>query len=68
LKVQLTFSCYLVKHGDDYLVWDTGVAVGANAVADRMAVDNLAVRMIYQGGGFIIGCGEVFIVALVLRK
>jgi N-acyl homoserine lactone hydrolase len=22
--VQLTFSCYLVKHGSDYLVWDTG--------------------------------------------
>jgi N-acyl homoserine lactone hydrolase len=24
LSVQLTFSCYLVKHGKDYLVWDTG--------------------------------------------
>jgi N-acyl homoserine lactone hydrolase len=24
LKIQLTFSCYLVKHGNDYLVWDTG--------------------------------------------
>jgi N-acyl homoserine lactone hydrolase len=24
LDVQLTFSCYLVKHGNDYLVWDTG--------------------------------------------
>jgi glyoxylase-like metal-dependent hydrolase (beta-lactamase superfamily II) len=24
LNVQLTFSCYLVKHGNDYLVWDTG--------------------------------------------
>jgi N-acyl homoserine lactone hydrolase len=24
LSVQLTFSCYLVKHGNDYLVWDTG--------------------------------------------
>src|SRR6266516_1349692 len=22
LKVQLTFSCYLIKHGDDYMVWD----------------------------------------------
>ena len=31
LKVQLTFSCYLVKHGNDYLVWDTGnpAATGA---------------------------------------
>jgi len=24
LSIQLTFSCYLVKHGNDYLVWDTG--------------------------------------------
>lgn len=24
LKIQLTFSCYLIKHGGDYLVWDTG--------------------------------------------
>jgi N-acyl homoserine lactone hydrolase len=24
LKIQLTFSCYLVKHGNSYLVWDTG--------------------------------------------
>jgi glyoxylase-like metal-dependent hydrolase (beta-lactamase superfamily II) len=24
LNIQLTFSCYLVKHGSDYLVWDTG--------------------------------------------
>ena len=24
LSIQLTFSCYLVKHGNDYLIWDTG--------------------------------------------
>jgi N-acyl homoserine lactone hydrolase len=24
LKVQLTFSCYLIKHGSDYMIWDTG--------------------------------------------
>ena len=24
LKIQLTFSCYLIKHGGDYMVWDTG--------------------------------------------
>jgi len=24
LKIQLTFSCYLIKHGNDYLLWDTG--------------------------------------------
>jgi glyoxylase-like metal-dependent hydrolase (beta-lactamase superfamily II) len=34
LKVQLTFSCYLIKHGADYMVWDTGnpvTAAGATA-------------------------------------
>ncbi|HTD74256.1 MAG TPA: N-acyl homoserine lactonase family protein [Steroidobacteraceae bacterium] len=31
LNIQLTFSCYLVKHGNDYLIWDTGnpAATGA---------------------------------------
>ena len=24
LVLQLTFSCYLIKHGDEYMVWDTG--------------------------------------------
>jgi N-acyl homoserine lactone hydrolase len=24
LNVQLTFSCYLIKHGEDYMIWDTG--------------------------------------------
>jgi N-acyl homoserine lactone hydrolase len=24
LSIQLTFSCYLIKHGNDYMVWDTG--------------------------------------------
>jgi N-acyl homoserine lactone hydrolase len=24
LSIQLTYSCYLIKHGNDYLVWDTG--------------------------------------------
>ena len=25
-----TFSCYLIKHGNDYMVWDTGFAPGSN--------------------------------------
>ena len=24
IKVPLTFSCYLIKHGSDYMIWDTG--------------------------------------------
>src|ERR1700761_486961 len=24
LKLQFVFSCYVIKHGDDYMLWDTG--------------------------------------------
>ena len=33
LNIQLTFSCYLVKHGNDYLVWDTGNPAAAAGAA-----------------------------------
>ena len=43
LKLQLTFSCYLVKHGDEYMVWDAGFAVGSNPNAPKVSlVDQLA--------------------------
>lgn len=29
LKIQFVYSCYLIKHGDRYMVWDTGFAVNA---------------------------------------
>ena len=43
LKVQLVFSCYLIKHGNDYLLWDTGHAMTAPNVAPKVSlVDQLA--------------------------
>jgi glyoxylase-like metal-dependent hydrolase (beta-lactamase superfamily II) len=43
LKVQLVFSCYLIKHGDDYLLWDTGHAMTTPNVAPKVSiVDQLA--------------------------
>jgi N-acyl homoserine lactone hydrolase len=43
LKVQFVFSCYLIKHGDDYLLWDTGHAMTAPNVAPKVSlVDQLA--------------------------
>jgi glyoxylase-like metal-dependent hydrolase (beta-lactamase superfamily II) len=42
LKLTFTFSCYLIKHGGDYMVWDTGFAPGTNpnaptvGIADRL--------------------------------
>ena len=43
LKLQFVFSCYLIKHGDDYLLWDTGHAMTAPNVAPKVSlVDQLA--------------------------
>jgi N-acyl homoserine lactone hydrolase len=43
LKLQFVYSCYLVKHGDDYLLWDTGHAMTAPDVAPKVSiVDQLA--------------------------
>ena len=33
LKVLFTYSCYVIKHGDDYLLWDTGQPMNAPNVA-----------------------------------
>ncbi len=47
LKVQLAFSCYLIRHGDDYLVWDAGNPVGTTATAPKVPlVDLLAQLMV----------------------
>ena len=43
LKVQFVYSCYLVKHGDQYLLWDTGHSMTAPNVAPKVSVvDQLA--------------------------
>jgi len=44
LKVPFVFSCYLIKHGDDYMLWDTGQAMNAKGgVAPKVSVvDQLA--------------------------
>jgi N-acyl homoserine lactone hydrolase len=45
LKVQLTFSCYLVRHGDDYLIWDTGNPMGATPTAPKISLVNLLAQL-----------------------
>lgn len=45
LKIQLTYSCYLVKHGSDYLVWDTGNPVGAPARAPQTSLVDLLAQL-----------------------
>ena len=38
LKLTFTYSCYLIKHGSDYMVWDTGFAPGTNANAPKVGI------------------------------
>jgi glyoxylase-like metal-dependent hydrolase (beta-lactamase superfamily II) len=38
LKLTFTFSCYLIKHGADYMVWDTGFAPGTNPNAPTVGI------------------------------
>ncbi|GAB2509580.1 N-acyl homoserine lactonase family protein [Lysobacter humi (ex Lee et al. 2017)] len=43
LKLPLVYSCYLVRHGDRYLVWDTGNPADGTPRAPKVAlVDQLA--------------------------
>ncbi len=43
LKLQFVYSCYIIKHGNDYLLWDTGHAMTAPKVAPKVSiVDQLA--------------------------
>jgi N-acyl homoserine lactone hydrolase len=41
VKLRFVFSCYLIKHGDDYMVWDSGQSLGAGAVAPKTSLVDL---------------------------
>jgi N-acyl homoserine lactone hydrolase len=45
LKLQFVYSCYLVKHGDDYLLWDTGHAMTAPKVAPPVSLVDLLAKI-----------------------
>jgi len=38
LMLQIVFSCYLIRHGDDYMLWDTGHSMTAGAVAPKASI------------------------------
>src|SRR5437667_5822672 len=38
LALTFTFSCYLIKHGDETMVWDTGFAPGSNPNAPKVGI------------------------------
>jgi N-acyl homoserine lactone hydrolase len=48
LNVQFTYSCYLVKHGNDYLVWDTGNPAATGATPAPTAPKSSLVEQLAQ--------------------
>jgi N-acyl homoserine lactone hydrolase len=38
LKLQFVYSCYLIKHDDQYLLWDTGHAMTTPNVAPKVSI------------------------------
>ncbi len=38
LKLQFVFSCYLIKHGDEYILWDVGHAMTTPNVAPKVSL------------------------------
>ena len=45
LKVQLIYSCYLIKHGNEYLLWDTGHAMTTPNVAPKVSLVDLLAQI-----------------------
>jgi N-acyl homoserine lactone hydrolase len=45
MKLQLVYSCYLVKHGDEYLLWDTGFAMSTPDVAPKVSLVDLLAKI-----------------------
>jgi len=42
-RVPFTFSCYVIRHGDDVMVWETGYQPGSNPSAPKVSlVEQLA--------------------------
>jgi glyoxylase-like metal-dependent hydrolase (beta-lactamase superfamily II) len=42
-KMPFTFSCYLIRHGGEYMVWDTGFVPGSSPNAPKVSLaDQLA--------------------------
>lgn len=45
LKLQFVFSCYVIKHGNEYMLWDTGHAASAGPVAPAKSVTEQLAEM-----------------------
>jgi N-acyl homoserine lactone hydrolase len=50
LNLTIVYSCYLIKHGNDYLLWDAGHSMSAGAQAPKVSlIDLLATLSIKPG-------------------
>jgi glyoxylase-like metal-dependent hydrolase (beta-lactamase superfamily II) len=45
LKLQFVYSCYLIKHDNDYLLWDTGHSMTAPNVAPKVSLVDQLVQL-----------------------
>jgi len=45
LKLQFVYSCYLVKHGEEYMMWDTGQSMSAGPVAPKVGLVDLLAQV-----------------------
>src|SRR6516165_9711318 len=44
-NIRLVFSCYLIKHGDDYMLWDTGWGMSVAPVAPETSLIDLLAQV-----------------------
>ena len=44
-NIRLALSCYLIKHGDEYMVWDTGFGMNAGPVAPKSSLVDLLAQV-----------------------
>jgi N-acyl homoserine lactone hydrolase len=44
-QVPFTFSCYVIKHGSDYMVWDTGYLPGSVPSAPKVTLGDQLAQM-----------------------
>ena len=44
-SIRLVYSCYLIKHGNEYMVWDTGWGMNTGPVAPKMSLVDLLAQV-----------------------
>jgi N-acyl homoserine lactone hydrolase len=44
-NIRLVFSCYLIKHDDDYMAWDAGFGINADPVAPKTSLVDLLAQV-----------------------